>query len=269
MKGHPYPRPAIGVLLIVLGIVVAAGLRGQPSSQPHVPRYRGTIDAQGYHPPANVTVTWRRPGAPDVVKRLNPGAAWAGGGGDTAGYLARYAEGDSSMLGRQITAIGAEQLGGRAYVILRELYRDAGLAFDPCPTADKRCQAVFDMAIANFTAPAEWCDAAAILGRPDPICGADCQPTRRCGGVRPPATPRPQPTAEPPPVATPEPTPSCPTCAPPCPPLSAEALDSIRRAADVWVLNKPMKMKRLRAELAAMRGCVTPSTGLLAYEVRP
>lgn len=135
---------------------------------------RGTIGPNGYRPPLNVAVTWRRPGEPDIVKKLNPWATFNGPG--DASVYARYGENDPKCVGRQITAIGSEQLGGRAWLILKELYAQAGLDRVPPQIG----QEVWDFAVAEVgSKPADWCDYKRFTGKPDPICGENCPP---CSG---------------------------------------------------------------------------------------
>lgn len=138
---------------------------------------RGSIGPNGYTPPANVSVKWRRPGAPDKVKRLRTAIPFTGPG-DPSVY-ARYGENDPECIGRQITAIGSEQLGGRAWLILKELYAQAGL--DRVPPQIGR--EVWDFAISEGgDRPMDWCDYRAFTGRPDPICGEQCPPCSGKGG---------------------------------------------------------------------------------------
>ncbi len=133
---------------------------------------RGSIGPNGYTPPANVTVTWRRPGAPDIQKPLNRSIRWA----DDKSFRWRYGDNDPETIGRQITAIGSEQLGGRAYLILKELYAQAGI--DRIPQSIS--QEVWDFAITEIgDRPADWCDYKRMTGKPDPICGDKCPP---CSG---------------------------------------------------------------------------------------
>lgn len=137
---------------------------------------RGSIGPNGYVPPANVTVTWRRPGAPDITKKLNPAVKFTGSGDDSV--YRRYGEGDPEVKGRQITAIGSEQLGGRAWLILKELYAQAGLNRTPPQIG----QEVWDFAVTECpNRPADWCDYKRFTGKPDPICGENCPP---CSGGR-------------------------------------------------------------------------------------
>lgn len=135
---------------------------------------RGSIGPNGYVPPANVTVTWRRPGAPDISKPLNKAVQWK----DDASFRLRYGGGDPETIGRQITAIGSEQLGGRAWLILKELYAQAGINRVPAQIG----QEVWDFAVTECgQRPADWCDYKRFTGKPDPICGENCPP---CTGGR-------------------------------------------------------------------------------------
>ncbi|HEX5717618.1 MAG TPA: hypothetical protein VF179_15780 [Thermoanaerobaculia bacterium] len=137
---------------------------------------RGSIGPNGYSPPANVTVKWRRPGAPDISKKLNPSVRFTSAG-DSSVY-ARYGESDPEVIGRQITAIGSEQLGGRAFLILKELYAQAGLSRVPSTVG----QEVWDFAIAEGgDRPMDWCDYKRFTGKPDPICGENCPPCGKPG----------------------------------------------------------------------------------------
>ena len=134
---------------------------------------RGSIGPNGYVPPANVTVTWRRPGAPDISKKLNNSVRWT----DDTTFRLRYGEGDPETVGRQITAIGSEQLGGRAWLILKELYAQACLNRVPAQIG----QEVWDFAVAECgNRPADWCDYKRFTGKPDPICGENCP---KCSGT--------------------------------------------------------------------------------------
>ena len=134
---------------------------------------RGSIGPNGYVPPTNVSVTWRRPGAPDISKKLNNSVRWT----DDTTFRLRYGEGDPETIGRQITAIGSEQLGGRAWLILKELYAQAGLNRVPKEIG----QEVWDFAVAECgNRPADWCDYKRFTGKPDPICGENCP---KCGGT--------------------------------------------------------------------------------------
>ena len=151
---------------------------------------RGSIGPNGYVPPANVTVTWRRPGAPDISKPLNKSVQWK----DDTSFRLRYGGGDPETIGRQITAIGSEQLGGRAWLILKELYAQAGINRVPAQIG----QEVWDFAVTECgSRPADWCDYKRFTGKPDPICGENCPP---CTGGRdrgepiPPGTEVPAPT---------------------------------------------------------------------------
>ncbi|HYE57863.1 MAG TPA: hypothetical protein VD948_05130 [Rhodothermales bacterium] len=208
--------PCCGKFIAALAafVIAASPVAGAP--------YEGTIDAAGYHPPNRpITVTWRRPGAPDVVCSLDRSQPFVSPG--DASVYARYGGGCSAgdIIGRQITAIGAEQLGGRAWLILRDLYRDAGIDRLPCGGNDSRCSEVYDFAIVHFSAPPEWCDFVAIVGRPDPVCGSQCATTRRCrvppaGAPTPTPAPTPSSTPPPPPPVEPTPTPPPAQCCPPC-----------------------------------------------------
>jgi hypothetical protein len=138
-----------------------------------VANLRGSIGPNGYVPPANVTVTWRRPGAPDISKKLNNSVRWT----DDKTFRLRYGEGDPETIGRQITAIGSEQLGGRAWLILKELYAQAGLNRVPKEIG----QEVWDFAVTECgNRPADWCDYKRFTGKPDPICGENCP---KCSGT--------------------------------------------------------------------------------------
>lgn len=139
---------------------------------------RGSIGPNGYTPPANVSVRWRRPGAPDLIKSLRPSVAFTGSG--NASVYSRYGEDDPECIGRQITAIGSEQLGGRAWLILKELYAQAGLNRVP-PQIGRE---VWDFAIAEGgDRPMDWCDYKRMTGKPDPICGDKCPPCAGRGGA--------------------------------------------------------------------------------------
>ncbi|HWN41441.1 MAG TPA: hypothetical protein VNW71_04435 [Thermoanaerobaculia bacterium] len=136
---------------------------------------RGSIGPNGYVPPANVTVTWRRPGAPDISKKLNNSVRWT----DDTTFRQRYGGGDPETIGRQITAIGSEQLGGRAWLILKELYVQAGLNRVPKEIG----QEVWDFAVTECgNRPADWCDYKRFTGKPDPICGENCPKCTGAGG---------------------------------------------------------------------------------------
>lgn len=151
---------------------------------------RGSIGPNGYVPPANVTVTWRRPGAPDIHKKLNNSVRWM----DDTTFRLRYGEGDPETIGRQITAIGSEQLGGRAWLILKELYAQAGLDRTPKQIG----QEVWDFAVTECPdRPADWCDYKRFTGKPDPICGDKCPP---CSGGRDRGEPIPPDAEVPPPT---------------------------------------------------------------------
>ncbi|HWM89979.1 MAG TPA: hypothetical protein VN493_04375 [Thermoanaerobaculia bacterium] len=132
-------------------------------------RFSGTIDASGYHPPAGASVLWQRPGFPTVTKRLNSGISWNGqNAGDDAGYFGRYAEGDTSVRGAQIAAIGSEQKGGEASSILAVL-----LGRPPSN------QELFDFAISNSPgSPMNCASWVAIIGAPRD----GCQDTSGGGG---------------------------------------------------------------------------------------
>lgn len=145
---------------------------------------RGSIGPNGYVPPANVTVTWRRPGAPDITKKLNPAVKFTNSGDDSV--YRRYGEGDQEVKGRQITAIGSEQLGGRAWLILKELYAQAGIDRVPPQIGEE----TWDFAIAEVgSKPADWCDYKRFTGKPDPICGENCPPCSGGGGKSEPIAP--------------------------------------------------------------------------------
>lgn len=233
--------------------------------------YEGTIDAAGYRPPSRpVTVTWRRPGAPDVYRQLDRSQPFTSSGDDSVYRRYGSVNGviDPEVIGRQITAIGAEQLGGRAWLILRDLYRDAGIDRLPCGGNDSRCAEVFDFAIVHFSAPAEWCDYVAMMGRPDPVCGSECAGTRRCrvppaGAPTPTTTP---PVATPTPAPTPEPTPSpAPTPAPcNCPPPPALCCEPCQQYAPVEV---PASVTETLAILGGKRGPLTAWGGELRRRV--
>lgn len=144
---------------------------------------RGSIGPTGYRPPSTpVSVVWRRPGAPDFFRPLNTAVQWV----DDVTFRLRYGAGDPETIGRQITAIQAEQNGLRAWAILKELYAQAGLSRVP-PSIG---QEVWDFAIVEVgDHPPDWCDFVAFTGRPDPYCGAVCPPCSGRGGGRPAATP--------------------------------------------------------------------------------
>ncbi len=145
---------------------------GESPKEPRLANLRGSIGPDGYVPPANVMVTWRRPGAPDISHPLSRGFRWT----DDASFRLRYGGGDPETIGRQITAIGSEQLGGRAFLILKELYAQAGLHRIPKEIG----QEVWDFAIAEGSGrPMDWCDYKRFTGKPDPICGDKCPP---CSG---------------------------------------------------------------------------------------
>jgi hypothetical protein len=138
---------------------------------------RGSIGPNGYTPPTNVSVKWRRPGLPDLIKKLRPGVPFNGSG--DASVYDRYGEGDPECKGRQITAIGSEQLGGRAFLILKELYAQAGIDRVPRTISEE----VWDFAIAEGgDRPMDWCDYRAFTGKSDPICGDKCPPCSGKGG---------------------------------------------------------------------------------------
>ena len=173
--------------------------------------FNGSIRNGRYEPPPNLIVTWRRPYAPDVFCSLDYSQPFSSPGDDSV--YRRYGSVDGQIspevIGRQITAIGSEQLGGYAYEILRELYREAGLG-DPNPSfpGDARCQAVWDFAIANFARPATPKDYERIIGRP----------------LRDEPPPPPPPEEEDPPVVDPEPVDETPIDVPEFPPIIEQAL---------------------------------------------
>lgn len=139
--------------------------------------YDGTITAAGYQPPPNVTVFWRTFSGGDIIRKLNPAISWSGSNSDAAGYLGRYAEGKSDVLGRWIASQGVETQGGLSFLILRALFRDAGITRDP----DQR--EVLDFGIVHGGQRQLGCaDFARLVGRPDPTCKETPPPP---GGLRP------------------------------------------------------------------------------------
>jgi hypothetical protein len=157
---------------VVLLIVLAVPLRA----------YDGTITAAGYQPPPNITVFWRTFSGGDVSRRLNRDIPWSGSNSDATGYLGRYAEGKNDVLGRWIASQGVETQGGLSFLILRSLFRDAGITRDP----DQR--EVLDFGIVHGGQRQLGCaDFTRLIGRPDPTC-QETPPSS--GGLRPqPATP--------------------------------------------------------------------------------
>lgn len=122
-------------------------IRTDPLLSPRT--YAGTINDQGYYPPDNVQVVWKRPGSATVFKTLNRGIPWSGSNaGDDAGYFGRYANSDTSVRGAQIASIGSEQKGGEASAILTVL-----LGRPPSN------QELYDFAIANSPSSVMGCSA--------------------------------------------------------------------------------------------------------------
>lgn len=119
------------------------------SSSTYTVRIAGKVDASGYTPPQGASVIWNRPGSPTIIKRLNTSVSWSGqNAGDDTGYFGRYAEGDVSVRGAQIAAIGSEQKGGEASAILTVLLGRA-------PSN----QELYDFAIANSPSAPMGCSA--------------------------------------------------------------------------------------------------------------
>lgn len=114
----------------VRNILAIAAFLALPLSV-HAGSFAGTINPSGYYPPAGVTVTWRVGSEPDVTKRLDLSVTFTSLG-DFQGFICRYAECDSSVVGRQIVPyVTSEHGGGEGYAILQELMRQAGLTRDP------------------------------------------------------------------------------------------------------------------------------------------
>jgi hypothetical protein len=138
-----------------------------------VQRYQGSIDEVGYHPPANVWITWSlgwsNPEFPAVRKRLTPAVAYTRG--DDASYFGRYAEGDANgVRGKAMVPCRDHDACGMAAVILHDL-------MSRWPTE----QETKDFAVSNFAEPATCADGIGILGYP--ICD-EPPPPPPCGDGR-------------------------------------------------------------------------------------
>lgn len=175
-------RPGWALIYVLFTFFVALPALAQP------PAIRGTIVSGAYIPPDNVMVTWVCPGQPNVIKRLNKSVQWTQVG-DNDQRLGRYGEGDRALLGSCfIGPVGSEQQGQRCLMIGREL-----LGHSPCPTADGRCQGVYDICVGEIggSRPATCCDYERVIGKPDPI--ADRCECSGSGGGKPPVTTTPLP----------------------------------------------------------------------------
>jgi hypothetical protein len=84
---------------------------------------KGTIANGDYLPPPGAVVHWARGGtSPERVdKVLSPDADWNGENEPAEPFLARYAEGDKSVVGLSIVPMGNEATGGEADAILTAL----------------------------------------------------------------------------------------------------------------------------------------------------
>jgi hypothetical protein len=129
-------RKIILPLAILIALILATPVSAAGS-------FQGTISSQGYQPPNGVTVIWRIAGAGDINKKLDPSIQFTSLG-DSAGFFCRYAECDTSVVGRQIVPyVTSEHGGGEGFAILQELFRQSGLSRDPS------LQEAFDWMIAN------------------------------------------------------------------------------------------------------------------------
>jgi hypothetical protein len=168
---------ALGFLaLLACGAFIACDWMESPAGGQVRANIDGTIDGGGYHVPAGIPVAWRQacsipPCPADRIATLNPDIQWNGSnaGGDplpgchydepgpqcqadprdpNRGYICRYGNCDSSLLGRQISAIGSEQGGATEFPggILDELFKAAG-----GPHRVPTRQEEWDFRIANYS----------------------------------------------------------------------------------------------------------------------
>lgn len=86
--------------------------------------FKGTIDANGYTPPAGVSVFWSN----GAVKFLDPSKPFAGWHDSD---IPRYGGGDQSLAPHYPSAVGVEQRGGEAFAILAHLFEQAGIGRQP------------------------------------------------------------------------------------------------------------------------------------------
>lgn len=128
-----------------------------------MPNLRGTLTANGYVPPNDVTVYWWHPSSHDVIaKKLNPNVALT----SHFDLIGRYGEGDVSLAGWQTyPAVSSESGGGEAFPIIKALYASVGIHRDP--TDAEWVDATF-AELAKQGELGVGCDGYAVVGLPVP-----------------------------------------------------------------------------------------------------
>lgn len=166
------------IILLTVSLLLSCALaRAQETRLPSGAVIKGTVDAAGYHVPPNLRIVWRKQGSPDIVATINTSARFSGLG-DPA-YFVRYANGiNLTAQGYYLKAVRAEFVGGRHWVILRDIFRLLGVNRVPSSEGYE----VFDFALANFDSSPSCCDYERILGAKDPFAGAMCSCGRTGSG---------------------------------------------------------------------------------------
>lgn len=170
-------KSIVSAIITVLLTFSCSVLCAQDTRLPSGATIKGTIDSAGYHVPSNLRIVWRKQGSPDIVATINTAAKFAGLG-DPA-YFARYANGvNLTAQGYYMRAVRAEFVGGRHWVILRDIFKLLGVNRVPSSEGYE----VFDFALANFDTSPSCCDYEHILGQKDPFAGAMCSCGRTGSG---------------------------------------------------------------------------------------
>lgn len=239
--------------------------------------FEGVITAFGYSPPTGVWIVWRQPGAPDITKQLNDSYLWDGSNaGDETSYFCRYAECDSSVLGRYITVFGSHQWGGETSAIMTELFREIGLIRNP------NQREIIDFAAANFRDHIATCaDAVLILGHttceeipppppPAPYCGnGSCNVGESCESCQPDCglcpIPPDEDCCEAPLACLPvlEPSPICPQMTG----RIRETIDILPAWGAIWGAARKERVRELNS-WASNYKAVEQSTGCLTVKIR-
>lgn len=150
-------------------LFLCSALFAQETRLPSGATIKGTVDSSGYHPPVNLRIIWRKQGSPDIVAIINTSAKFSGLGDPN--YFIRYAGGiNLTAQGYYLKPVRAEFVGGRHWVILRDIFKLLGINRVPSSEGYE----VFDFALANFDSAPSCCDYERILGAKDPFAGAMC-----------------------------------------------------------------------------------------------
>lgn len=154
---------------LLAALFLCSSLVAQDTRLPSGATIKGTIDSAGYHPPANLRIVWRKQGSPDIVATINTSAKFSGFGDPN--YMVRYADGvNLTAQGYYLKPVRAEFVGGRHWVILRDIFKLLGINRVPSSEGYE----VFDFALANFDTSPSCCDYERILGAKDPFAGNMC-----------------------------------------------------------------------------------------------